>query len=189
MNTNQNWLDEQIRWNTSNISGRSLIPHLKQLRGNPVGCEIGVNLGVTSELIAKEISSLTKLYSVDSYPTYTEWNGVEMSQERQSMIKEHARNRLLPYMDKIEIVYDASNVFVNRIDENALDFIFIDGDHSYNGATEDFHNFYCKVKSGGIFAGHDIYIKSVESALRDFLKNNYARVQMLQDTVWMYVKE
>lgn len=39
--------------------------------------------------------------------------------------------------------------------ENTIDFIFIDGDHSFKGCYEDLVNFYPKVKKGKIFAGHD----------------------------------
>lgn len=36
-----------------------------------------------------------------------------------------------------------------------LDFLFIDGDHSYDGCLKDFHQWAPKVKVGGILAMHD----------------------------------
>ena len=37
-----------------------------------------------------------------------------------------------------------------------VDFLFIDGDHSYEGVKQDFENFYSTVKIGGYIAFHDI---------------------------------
>ena len=41
---------------------------------------------------------------------------------------------------------------------NTIDFIFIDGDHSYQAALKDIRNFYPKLKRDGLFAGHDYAI-------------------------------
>ena len=40
--------------------------------------------------------------------------------------------------------------------DNAVDFLFIDGDHSYDGVKADFENFASLVRPGGIIAFHDI---------------------------------
>lgn len=39
---------------------------------------------------------------------------------------------------------------------SALDFLFIDGDHSYEGAKQDFENYSKLVRPGGLIALHDI---------------------------------
>jgi predicted O-methyltransferase YrrM len=46
---------------------------------------------------------------------------------------------------------------INKIKDIApFDFIFIDGDHTYMGAKEDFLNYYPMLNKGGILALHDI---------------------------------
>ena len=40
---------------------------------------------------------------------------------------------------------------------NKLDFLFIDGDHSYEGVKKDFEMYYPLVSDGGLVAFHDIY--------------------------------
>ena len=40
--------------------------------------------------------------------------------------------------------------------ENKIDFLFIDGDHSYNGVKSDFINYEQYVSDNGIIAFHDI---------------------------------
>lgn len=52
------------------------------------------------------------------------------------------------------IQYDSKYSHVLYTD-NSLDFIFIDGDHSFKGCYEDLINFYPKVKKGKLLAGHD----------------------------------
>lgn len=39
--------------------------------------------------------------------------------------------------------------------DNYFDFIYIDADHSYNSVTNDITTWYPKLKSKGLFAGHD----------------------------------
>ena len=42
------------------------------------------------------------------------------------------------------------------IGNNELDFLFIDGDHSYEGVKQDYELYSPLVKKGGIIAFHDI---------------------------------
>jgi hypothetical protein len=44
--------------------------------------------------------------------------------------------------------------------------LFIDGDHSYQGARFDFETYGPMVKSGGIIALHDIYPSKAESEIQ-----------------------
>ena len=40
---------------------------------------------------------------------------------------------------------------------NSLDFLFLDGDHSYQGVSQDFSMYSRLVRSGGLVAFHDIH--------------------------------
>jgi Methyltransferase domain len=190
----EEWVQVQIDYNNVNISGSGLVEPINRVFSDNtdlVGVEIGVCLGVTTEYFAKNIKAPNlKLYAVDHYPTFVDWNGTHLSQVRQDMIKEHARTRLLPYMDKIEIVYTPSYEFVETLDDESLDFIFVDGDHSYEGASRDFKNFYPKVKSGAIFGGHDFCIQSVQKAILDvFGVSVFTKIQQLSNNAWYFIKD
>jgi len=50
------------------------------------------------------------------------------------------------------IIGDANSVEIN----DDLDFVFIDGDHSYNGARLDHNKWGAKVKKGGYIIHHDM---------------------------------
>ncbi|MCC6809954.1 MAG: class I SAM-dependent methyltransferase [Deltaproteobacteria bacterium] len=48
-----------------------------------------------------------------------------------------------------------STTMAKAVNEESLDFVYIDGDHSYNGVTADLKAWWPLVKPGGIIAGHD----------------------------------
>jgi hypothetical protein len=47
--------------------------------------------------------------------------------------------------------------------KNTIDFLFIDGDHSYEGVKKDYENYSPLVRPGGLIAFHDICEHSKES--------------------------
>lgn len=53
------------------------------------------------------------------------------------------------------IVKGASMDVVKLIKDESLDWIYIDGDHSYQGARDDIYGWAPKVRKGGIISGHD----------------------------------
>lgn len=71
-------------------------------------------------------------------------------------------NNLIPFNNKIQITPHKgySNEFVGKM--AAVDFLFIDGDHSIEGCTFDFENFENIVKIGGYLAFHDYHPKRKE---------------------------
>ena len=48
-----------------------------------------------------------------------------------------------------------SHEAVLKIKDASLDFVFIDGDHSYDGVKKDINLWTCKVKKSGWIGGHD----------------------------------
>lgn len=53
---------------------------------------------------------------------------------------------------------DLKNLGSLIIPENTIDFLFIDGDHSYSGVKQDFEQYSQFVKHGGLISFHDIQI-------------------------------
>jgi hypothetical protein len=60
-----------------------------------------------------------------------------------------------------------------KFEDNSVDVIFIDGDHSYEGVKTDLECWFPKIKSGGVIA-YDDYPKwpSVAKAVHEFHNNN-----------------
>ena len=75
------------------------------------------------------------------------------------------------------IVDDASNYSRSlKMRENSFDFLFIDGDHSYEACLRDIQNFYPHLETGGLIAFHDSYPdmpgNGVFQAILDFSSNH-----------------
>jgi len=68
---------------------------------------------------------------------------------------------------------------LSRIKDD-VDFLFVDGDHFYEGVSKDFELWYPKVRKGGLIAFHDIHGANIgeehENGVKDFwneIKNSY----------------
>lgn len=59
------------------------------------------------------------------------------------------------YRNQVSILQMDSNSASAMIADRSLDFVFIDGDHSYHQTLSDIKNYLPKVKGGGVIAGHD----------------------------------
>jgi predicted O-methyltransferase YrrM len=185
------WVQKQVDWsNKSTPSGEGLVEPISKLSGRQlVGVEIGVCLGATTEYLLKQIPNIKKLYAVDNYPSYIDWNGADYSEERQELMKAHAFKRLSPFRGIVEFNYESSTKFAKTLKKESLDFVFIDGDHSEEASYDDFLNYYPLVKHGGIFAGHDIVLSDVEKSLKRFLGDNFSKVITVSNNAWYLIKE
>lgn len=73
------------------------------------------------------------------------------------------------------IVGDSQNTHYDKI--NNYDFLFIDGDHSYNGCLNDLNNWWDKLEVGGDLILHDSYFGSeVQNAILDFCRSKKEKI-------------
>lgn len=190
----EEWVAKQVEYciTNNNVAGECLIPVLQQFDRPLVGCEVGVCLGVTSVAFLKNVQ-IEKYYAVDPYPAYLDWNGdivgANFSEERQKLMKETAFNHLAPYKDKIQFEYKSSTEFAPEVEDESLDFIFIDGDHSYEGCMNDFNAWWPKIKKGGLFAGHDYGFAGVNQALREYFGPKFKDLHLGTKEVWYCYKD
>ena len=143
---------------------------LEQLRNknNLIGAEIGVYYGDTaSDYLG--ILDIKKVYLIDPYVIHPRYSEQIMKES-----EEEAHAKLDIYKDKIEWVRTTSAKAVDMFNESSLDFVYIDGDHSYKFIQEDITLYYPKVKKGGLFSGHDYrsYAPGVIAAVNEFCKKN-----------------
>lgn len=79
----------------------------------------------------------------------------------------------------------AHQKIANLLNGELLDFLFIDGDHSYNGVKADFDNYHHFVRPGGIIAFHDIVDNRLDSSFgtQKFwqeIKDNYEHQEFIR---------
>ena len=117
--------------------------------GFKVGAEVGVQSGRFSEVICKKNPGV-KLYAIDPWTPYAD---ITSNQEEIDAFEAETRTRLEPY--KSEIMKMTSLEAADRIEDDSLDFVYIDGNHDFINVTQDLHAWSPKVRSGGIISGHD----------------------------------
>jgi len=100
----------------------------------------------------------------DSQEAYQEKKG---SRNLLAQFNDNMRERNV--LDKIAVKQGYSQQFHGDFD--AIDLLFIDGDHSINGCSQDFELYAPKVKPGGLIAFHDYYADRPELGPTYVIKN------------------
>lgn len=141
---------------------RELIKHLKILNLK-VGVEVGVSWGYFSKFIL--VNTDMKLYSVDPW---------EDNQELSNSGKAYTNtvNLLKEFGDRSVMIKGYSPEVTNQFEDESIDFVYIDGLHTYDAVKDDLNGWYSKIRSGGIIAGHDYSIidwEEVYNAVNEFI--------------------
>ena len=79
--------------------------------------------------------------------------GAELSKDQADSLRDSV-NKMLSSYKVVETINKTSIEAANLISER-LDFVYLDGDHSYKNVKKELELYYPKVKSGGLLAGHD----------------------------------
>jgi len=70
-------------------------------------------------------------------------------------------------LDHVRCIRTTSRDALVYFEDESLDFVYVDGDHRYEGVKSDLELYRPKLKKGGIMAGHDLSFPAVQQALRD----------------------
>lgn len=127
------------------------LPQLFKELGFKKGAEIGVERGIYSETLCENIPDLL-LYGIDPWKAYKGYKE-HTSQEKLDDFYEETIQRLAPYNYRIMRAF--SKDAYQHFKDGELDFVYIDGNHSFYNITCDLHFWIPKVRKGGIISGHD----------------------------------
>lgn len=169
-----------------------LVDYLLTLGNDILGCEVGVWRGENISHMIEKCPNIKNIIAIDPYKAYEDWGGY-VSQDLVDEAKQTAIKNInsVDGLSKVSFVELSATEAANNISDNSLDFVFIDGDHSFECAYEDFKNYYKKVKSGGIFAGHDYSLSGVNAALVEFSKDlniPFESINRLRADSWFIYK-
>ena len=115
-----------------------------------IGVEVGVYRGAYSEVLLKAIPNL-KLTGVDLWNLYPGYRDYKKDDIRNA--ETEARERTKNF--NCEFIKDWSDRAVRKFADESLDFVYIDGNHSYEQTVQDISLWSKKVKKGGLVCGHD----------------------------------
>lgn len=161
---------------------------------NPVGIEIGTDGGITTLYLLQQIPTLT-LHGIDPYLPYIDWGGNPFSWH--GGLNNDNNDSYTAFMKKIEPYADRyihhkklSDDAAHDFEDESMDFIFIDGLHTYEQVLKDCANYYPKLKKGGLFCGHDFgAIAGVNKAVNQFAsKIGISPISVMEQDVWYWKK-
>ena len=147
-----------------------ITPEISALGDAIVGVEIGVWKGENIEALLQRCPNIKKMYGIDPYKAYGNYL-VYRDDAFLAPLRTEAVERIAKLGDKAELIELSSAEAVNKFEDESVDFVFIDGDHSFEAVYKDLQGWYKRLKPGGIFSGHDFDIPSVNDALFKFRKD------------------
>lgn len=164
-----------------------------------VGAEIGVYRGISFCTFLQQCPGIKKMYGVDNYKPYADYLKIPYDNIPAYVVdlKQSEMNRFVAYhnirfsgrADKVVFLEKDSKEALNDIPDESLDFIFIDTYMTLEQAREDVNDWYNKVKTGGLFAGHDWNSPQIQQAVLEFRdKLNIKNKLSVFDNVWVWVK-
>ncbi len=156
---------------------------LSKLPQNSVGAEIGAWKGDFSSRILSKINP-RKLYLIDPYRYVAEYGealygGRSGSQERMNEVYKSVVNRFRTEIsnERLEIIRNSSRSALSNFQDNDLDWVYIDGDHTYEYVKKDLETSWSKVRIGGFITGDDYNLMGwwedgVTKAVNEFIEQN-----------------
>ena len=99
---------------------------------------------------------------------------------------ESVQKLLKKYSQNIKLIAGDTNKVLKEIDLQKIDFVFLDGGHSYETVTNDLSILYESMKDQKKVIlcddyGKESYIPGVEKAINDFIKQNNLKLNLIEN--------
>ena len=145
--------DDDKNRNTSFLGLVDLLKYVSEKlpKSNYKMIEIGSYMGESTMMFAST-GLFSTIYSIDPLEGDEEFN--EIFEYDWDLVKSEYLNNIRMF-DNIIHYEDYSYNVINKFDDNSIDFIYIDGNHSYDSVTKDLQLYLPKIKKGGFISGHD----------------------------------
>jgi predicted O-methyltransferase YrrM len=157
-------MTEYLTMSPKNKRWNILIDLLKE-RPHQRGAEIGVFEGDTSCRLMEALPKIEKLFCVDPFEHYPEQtktlnpNKPKFHDADYNKVMRTFLGRMEPYKNRYILLREYSETAARLIENQSLDFVFIDGNHAYEFIVQDIQTWLPKVKPGGLLSGHDYHVK------------------------------
>lgn len=155
------------------------------------GLEIGAYMGESTHMFLS--SGLFR----GGFTVIDPWEGPHKGLQSKGDIEQFSWDKIKKdFENNVEMFYDRNWCDVNvirgwsqnahtLIEDESLDFIYIDGDHTYMGVKEDIQNYLPKLKKGGLMAGHD-YELDTWSGVVDAVDHTIGKPErVFMDSSWI----
>jgi hypothetical protein len=131
------------------------------------GAEIGVLKGKTLFAMLDAVPGLA-MYGVDQWrqvPLRSDENAETYADFDMGALRARVTLKAAGYRGRCIILHGDSVAMARAVPARALDFVFIDGDHTEGGLERDIRAWVPKVRPGGMLLGHDVHWNSVRRVI------------------------
>lgn len=162
---------------------RDALPGFFKNLGFKTGVEIGVYKGEYTKILAK---SGLEIYGVDPWLAYSDYPYYTTREQDQKVLDTQYTDvvKLLSPYPKCKIVRKTSMDAVMDFKDNSIDFVYIDGNHSFKYVAEDICEWVKKVKPGGFVCGHDYIYANPANFHVKYVVDAYAQSHALKN-LWI----
>jgi len=169
----------------------ALVPLIRELGEDIRGVEVGVFLGINSYMLLESCPNIAELIGVDPYREYQDWQNYITQAHQDRVYQMLSAN--MPYIGpRFNHIKLSSTEAAASLEDGEYDFVFIDADHSMKAVLSDLDSWWPKLRRGGIMAGHDSNMFSVNFAVTSWAKRHGidpSEVQTTDNNAWWWRKE
>jgi len=170
---NQAWAKSNPYWPEAGLARRidreQWIAALANEHGWTRGAELGIWRGRTFLFVLQSCPQLT-LVGVDLWAPQPDNKGPETWEDwPHAQHEKKVRAAAQKFGERAIIIKDWTNEAAKQVEDESLDFIFVDADHSAEAVRNDIVTWMPKVKSTGAIIGHDINWPTVKGIADDLL--------------------
>jgi hypothetical protein len=163
------------------------------------GCEVGVYGGAYSMEILNRTTNNFKLHLIDTWKHLDNYDDISnLNDEDFEILFGDVKQKVNKFSDRVVIHRNFSEKICNEFKDSSLGFVYLDTNHSYDGTKKDINLWYNKVRSGGVFSGHD-YLDGntmqgdfgVKQAVDEFIKSNNLELKLTYESdfpSWYIIK-
>jgi len=146
--------------------------------------EIGTWKGRSAVFMGEHIKDKNiKFYTVDVFEYHGEYD-VFKTNESNSFYEDVLKN-IEPVKECVNIIKQSSLDACDQFENESIDFLFLDGDHTYEVVKKELELWYPKVKIGGTIGGHDYSQPcGVKQAVDEFFSTQITR----EGSSWLKTK-
>jgi len=175
------------------ISRRSFL--FKLIPKNSVGAEIGVWQGQFTNYLIEKVNP-KMLHLIDPWVWRKGFKRWKFKGEK--IVDQMVVDKIYKFIcntygvnSNVTVHRERSEVIYNIFPDEYFDWIYIDGDHSFDSVYNDMKNYYPKVKTGGLIIGDDFRIRGarVRRALEKFTNENNIEYKSRTDQYWFRKEE
>ena len=142
--------------------------------------EIGSHMGESTMLFAST-QLFSEVHALEPFDGNEEFN--YLFDYEWDYIESEFRINTRIHKDIITLHKDYSWKLVDKFEDNSMDLIYIDGEHTKEDVTRDLKLYLPKLKKGGIIAGHDYH--EVWPGVKDAVNKLVGGPEMVyEDTSW-----